>query len=217
MRGHHATAVLLVLDDALDDERERRQLDRLREELLRALLHGHHGELDRAMTGQHDDRHVDALLFDVRQQIEGGAVWKRVVDEREIGHLRPQMGGGRGKRVGFVDVVPEGFKIRPHAQPRARLVVDDEHSTLNHECPPSSTTSVLSGCVFGGTTTVMTAPPAEPFAAVSRQLCSSMIRWLIARPSPNPPLRRLKNGVNRRGRSARAMPGPWSRTVTSRI
>ena len=134
----HAPAVLLVLDDPFDDERERRQFDRLGEKLLGAFLHGRHGEFDRAVSGQDDHRHVDALLLDMRQQIERGAVGKRVVDEREVWYLRPQMRDGAGKRVGFVDVVAEGFEIRVHPQPRAGLVVDDEHSIPNHARPLSA-------------------------------------------------------------------------------
>ncbi len=51
-------AVAAVLEALLDHDQQRRQIDRLGQELLGARLDGPHRQLDRAVAGQHDDRHV---------------------------------------------------------------------------------------------------------------------------------------------------------------
>ena len=122
-----AALLPLALEEALDDDQERRQLDGLGQELVRALLHRPHGEVDRRVAGQDDDRHRGVDLADAGQQVEGGPVGQHVVEDHGVGVplAHRLLGGGDG--VGLVDLQALALEEVAHAEADARLVVDDQY------------------------------------------------------------------------------------------
>ena len=74
----------LRVERAVEDDQQRRQLDRLRQELLRPFLDGADRELDAGVRGEHDDGDRGIDRFELRQQIERGAVAQFVVEDDRV-------------------------------------------------------------------------------------------------------------------------------------
>ena len=77
LAGQRPLPVALLVEQPLDHDRQRAQLDRLGEEVLGALLDRLHREVDRAVAGQHDQRHRRVERAQPRQQVERVAVGQR--------------------------------------------------------------------------------------------------------------------------------------------
>ena len=120
-----AAAVLLVLDDAIEDDGQRRQLDRLREKVLGAFLDGRDGQLDRAMAGDDNHGHVDTGALELRHQIERRAVGQGIVHRHHVRHDGIDLGQRGGAALGFRDLVAVGIEIAAHAKTNPGFVVDN--------------------------------------------------------------------------------------------
>ena len=78
------TTVPAALDQPPQDDAQRRQLNGLREELVRALFDGPHRQLDGAEPGEDHDRERRVRAPELRQQAERGSVRKLVVDHCQV-------------------------------------------------------------------------------------------------------------------------------------
>jgi PP-loop superfamily ATP-utilizing enzyme len=120
---------LRLLQRAVHDGAEVRQLDRLREEALGARLHRLHCERDVAVAGDHhDDR---SMLARPRQYVEPRHVGELEVEQ----HQRRTLGLDHGDRLlarrGTQHVVPRPLEVAGEGSGEVRLVVDDEY--LGHQ------------------------------------------------------------------------------------
>src|ERR1043165_8404016 len=76
--------ISLFLQQTLEDNEQRRQFERLGQKLFGAFFNRTHGQIDRAVRRQHQQRSSRVDLFETRQQIERGAVRQHVVGDYYI-------------------------------------------------------------------------------------------------------------------------------------
>ena len=124
--GDLAPPLALALEEPPEHDQERRQLDRLGQELVGPLLDRAHREVDRGVAGQDHHRQRGVELPEPGQEVEGGAVGEHVVEDHGVGAPLADrlLGGGDG--VGLVDL--EALALEEVADPEADtgLVVDDQ-------------------------------------------------------------------------------------------
>ena len=127
-----------VFEGALDDHQERRQLDRLGEELLGSFLDGLHREIDGAVAGEEHDGQGGVLGLQGRQHLEAVAVGQGKIHDRGVHHLAAQGLPNRGEALDLDD--PEALAAQEPAEGEAhvRFVVDDENPALSQGFPPCS-------------------------------------------------------------------------------
>jgi hypothetical protein len=126
-----------LLERALEDDVERRKIERLGEEVLRPFAHGLHGEIDRPVRGEDDDRHAGVDLAELGQELEGVPVGERVIDDRHVRTNGAKRLLGRLTAIRFRDGEAAPFQEIANAEARPRMVVDDQHS-FRHESPLST-------------------------------------------------------------------------------
>ncbi len=110
---------------------QRRELDGLRQEVLGALLDRLDREVDRAVSGQDQDRHGGVLALQAAQELETVSVRERVVEKHDVGCRRVEdLGRLRAAPCGqhLVALADEEQLERPAD---GRLVVDDQQ-TVRH-------------------------------------------------------------------------------------
>ncbi len=131
-RGVQPATILLVLDDAIDHDRDRCELQRFGEKLLGAFLDRRDRELDRAVAGDEDHGDLDARTFQLSHQVESRAIGERVVHQEHVGKNRVDQRERGGAGVGFLDLIPVGLEVRPHSKANAWLVFHNQDSTFEH-------------------------------------------------------------------------------------
>ena len=127
----------LALQHALQQDQQRRQLDRFDQEVVRALFDGAHRELDRPLSGQDDHRQVRLDGFQSRQQVQRVAVGQAVVEHDGVGPRVPDRALRGGAGIGFHDLVILQLEEIVYGEADALLVVDDEDLALRHEPAPT--------------------------------------------------------------------------------
>ena len=91
-----AALLALALEQPPQHHQQRRQLDRLGQELVGAFLDRAHGQVDRGVAGQHHHRQRRVDLADPGQQLERRAVGQHVVEHHRVGvALAHDLLGGR--------------------------------------------------------------------------------------------------------------------------
>ena len=130
-------AQALLLQEPLDEDEERLRLDRLRQELLGAVLDGADGEVDRAVRRQDDERRLLGELLDLRQDVERGAVREAVVGDDDVVRRRAEALHRLLAGVRLVDVEAVGPEEGGHPVPYGGVVLDEEDLRLRHgRLPP---------------------------------------------------------------------------------
>ena len=124
--GRLLLPVALVLEQPLEDHGQGLQLDRLRQELLRALLDRLDREVDRAVRGEDDDGHRGVQLPEAREQLERVAVRQRVVDDRDVRRRLAERRLGLGAALRLDDVESPAPQEVADAEAHRRLVVDEQ-------------------------------------------------------------------------------------------
>jgi hypothetical protein len=102
--GEHAP----LGDRTFDKQEEMIRLDRLREEVERALLHGRHGVLNAAVSGHHDHRKLGVELLGRTQHAEP-------VAGRQLEIAQDNRGAGRAKGadgLGFIARLNDHVALR---------------------------------------------------------------------------------------------------------
>jgi hypothetical protein len=87
-----------------DNETELFDVERLRQVVSRAELHGLHGGFDGLGAGEHDDGHAGVLLADHFQQRQTVHAWHDDVQQDQMGgfsaeQIQPLLRGGRAERL----------------------------------------------------------------------------------------------------------------------
>jgi hypothetical protein len=125
-RGRRHPLVAPLLEDPGQDHGQGRQLDRLGQEVPRALADGAHHQIDRAEAGDHDDAQVRAGGDQGPHQLDAVAVGQAVVDHRQIevagGDRRSGLGAGPGHR----HAIAQSTEIVGHREPDDVIVLDDQ-------------------------------------------------------------------------------------------
>src|SRR5581483_2336143 len=75
----------LILEASLNHEYQGRQLGWFRQELFRPQLYGFYGQIDRAVTGQDDQRNRRIDTLQLGNQFERRAVGKVVIKQSQVG------------------------------------------------------------------------------------------------------------------------------------
>jgi hypothetical protein len=121
-----------LLDEPPHHGAQRGELDRLGEELLRSGLDRRHRDVDFAMAGEHQDRHVGGPLLEEGEDVEGVAVRQIVVEQDD---LRPEVdeGGARRREIrGVLHFVTIHLEQMPQLGADHGIVVDNEDSGAFH-------------------------------------------------------------------------------------
>ena len=121
-----------VLQRALEDLLQRRQLDRLGEELLGALLDRLHRQVDRAVRGEHQDHHVRIELAQAVDGVHRLAVRQHVVEDHRV---RPRLHQQRARlleALRLLDVETPPLEKVSDGEANGRIVVDDEDLAAQH-------------------------------------------------------------------------------------
>jgi hypothetical protein len=120
-----------MLHRARERDREDVDLDRLRDEVVRAGANRADRGLERAECRHDDDRHVRMLGHDVRAEVEPARLTHAQVrhDDVEVARLEGLARSGRaGAPRGFVAALRERAGERLAEAP---IVVDDEHAAAH--------------------------------------------------------------------------------------
>ena len=133
----------LGLEGALDERHQRRELDGFGEEVLSALLDRAHGEIDRAVAGEHDQRHVRIGALEPGEQIEGVPVGKHEVEHREVRPVVAEGGLAARQRRRLLHLVAVGFEEASDGRPHGGLVVDEEDLRLQRVVAPGASVGVV--------------------------------------------------------------------------
>ena len=83
-------AVSLILENPLEDQKQRRQLQRFRQELLGSLLNRDRRRLERLIGREHDARDQRIGALDPRDQLERVAVRERPVQDHRVRRASPK-------------------------------------------------------------------------------------------------------------------------------
>lgn len=99
-------SLALVVDLALDNDAQGRELHGFRQELNRAFLDGADGKIDRGESGQDDDRTFREEFLDSRQKIQSIPVRKLEIEESELRMECPRDALALGNRRGLGHLEP---------------------------------------------------------------------------------------------------------------
>ncbi|HEY0190681.1 MAG TPA: hypothetical protein VGC42_06120 [Kofleriaceae bacterium] len=91
------------------------------------MFHRLHGEIERRMTGQHEERHTLVDPVQRPDQIEAVPVGQVVIDDRQIGRVLAKLVLPGLRRGGLVHRVAPRTQERGHRLPHIGVVVDDEN------------------------------------------------------------------------------------------
>ena len=116
----------LALQDVSEGHEDAVQVERLLDEVVRALLQGVHGRFDRAVSGNHDDGRSDLLFGQHVQHIEAVHLGHFDVAENRV---KRRLGRGQNAvhaRSGFGHLVTFVFQDFAEARADGRFVVNEE-------------------------------------------------------------------------------------------
>ena len=121
--GEHAP----LGDRPLDHQQQVFGIDRLGEEVDRALAHRRHRVLDAAVGGHHDDRQLGVELLGRAQHAEAVADRQLQVGEDDRRTRLPQLLDRFGLVARLEDRVPLRLERVPQHRPQRVLVLDEEN------------------------------------------------------------------------------------------
>ena len=124
--GDLAPLLALALEQPLHHDEEGRQLHRLGQELVGALLDRAHGQVDRGVPGEHHHRQRRVDLAQARQEVEGRSVGQHVVEDDRVGVPVAHEPLGRGDGLRLLDLEALALEEVPDPEADPGLVVDDQ-------------------------------------------------------------------------------------------
>ena len=116
----------LALEQPPDHDQQGRQLHRLGQELVGALLDRAHRQVDRRVAGEHHHRHRRVDLAQARQEVEGRPVGQHVVEDDRVGVPVAHDPLGRGDGVRLLHLEALALEEVPDPEADPGLVVDDQ-------------------------------------------------------------------------------------------
>ena len=170
---------LAPLEALADGEADLLVLERLRDVVEGALLHGVDGALDRRERGDHHHHQVGVVLADLPEDLHAGEAGQHEVEQDEVDLLALEQGqrllaGARHDRLVALLAHQRGEDVLEDL-----LVVDDEDAhAADLRAGRSRTTKRQPGP--SGRSSIASSPPWR-----------RTISWLIDRPRPVPPARCL--------------------------